>query len=211
MKTRWLWTVVVVILIVGPVMALEYVPTWAGQANTTYQKWTFGNGANPIGADDADNPYGLSQVTVTPAPGGSWIPIDQGELGVWPLSGHFTCPIFNIAVMDKELLIGGRWRPIDPEPGDPWMPRPIFHIGLDDGPLELHTADLVYNDQVSAQWYDVAFKVTIDSAVPFSKETIKVAGDFNMSTLRIDTLAIPEPVTMSLLALGGLALLRRRR
>ena len=38
-----------------------------------------------------------------------------------------------------------------------------------------------------------------------------IGGDVFVDQLVVDTICIPEPATMSLLALGGLALLRRKR
>ena len=194
----------------APAFAAEYVPVWTGQPGTTMQKWTFDTDDNPVVADISDNIYGLAELNITPADGAHWLSADYGQYGVWPLSGYFNCSIANIHVMDKEILIGGRWRPEPIDPVDPWLPRPIFEIQLDDGDFQAYDAELVHNEPVG-QWYDVAFKININSDTPFQQETIKVSGDMNISTLRIDTFAIPEPLTVILLACGALAQLRRRR
>lgn len=205
-----LWLGLIVALAVSPAVATEYVPTWFGDPDTTFQKWTFDdNTNNPVYADLFSNPGGLAEAYITPAGGQDWIPVYGGEDGIWPMSGFGDWTIPNIQVMDKWILIGGRWRPTPPY-YDPWIPQPWFEVKLDSGVFEPYTASLIQNEDLGTGWYDVAFMVEIHNSTPFTAETIRFGGDIYIDTVRIDTASIPEPTSLGLLALGGLALLRRK-
>ncbi len=87
---------------------------------------------------------------------------------------------------------------------------------LVDGEARIHEGNLnAYLDPNATEYTTVTlpFTVTAAQASSFDKLVVGFTGAGPGADLRIDnvSLVIPEPATMSLLALGGLAALRRRR
>ena len=77
MKKQMLLVLMLVVVVAGPVCA---VPTWRGDAGSTYQRWDFDTMANPATPENVDNPYGPVVANVTnPESGGT---LDWSD-GVW--------------------------------------------------------------------------------------------------------------------------------
>ena len=75
------------------------------------------------------------------------------------------------------------------------------YISLEGGTLRLYTAGLLPLDTVDS---DIVIK-GLNGATDATGVTVGTDGDYTTYT------AVPEPATMSLLAIGGLALIRRRK
>ena len=115
-------------------------------------------------------------------------------------------------------------------------PLPIKHMRITmgfDGPVDFGLLQAAINvsavdPQGTPTWGivgggelingSVAYYVDIDIEPNPDSETIAILGDVNANivpgnllTIEIDTVSVPEPMTMSLLAAGGLALLKRKR
>jgi hypothetical protein len=61
--------------------------------------------------------------------------------------------------------------------------------------------------------HDSWLQSTWEVVLPYNPqfETVHITGAVDVGELVVDTQCIPEPVTLSLLALSGLAMLRRRK
>lgn len=91
----------------------------------------------------------------------------------------------------------------EPPPGDPWW----FQVQIETS-NGWHTLYQVLLEQDDGGWHSL--NIPIDEAFQGSQRLrFLVEGDAGVYLYRLHP--IPEPATLSLLALGGLALLRRRR
>ena len=185
-------------------------PPWRGEWSTTSQVWEFMDpNPGPLPPDGpaagGQPPLDSTHLIVTPAPGADWLDIDEGRLGVWPLSGEIFVHVENHEPPNDVKMVWTQltWRPQDPT--DPLgVPRLTgFNPDIAGGvlPIDVITSadgwihsTLYFEIRPNPEWEDFI-----------------IAGDINVDTLVIDTWCIPEPATMALLALGGLALIRPRR
>jgi hypothetical protein len=189
------------------------VPPWAGDPGSTHQKWEFNTGpdTNPPPETDLDNPYGDPVLTVLPSgnlPEDSYYEELAGRIGVWELDGAFVIEIPNRPDPDpwKWLWIQLTWMP-DAQSGVPQIiveaedaqAVPITDIELID---EVETP-------IGDPWHHITYVYEIWPNPAF--ETIYIGGSIFVDEIVIDTICIPEPATMGLLAFGGLPLLRRKR
>ncbi len=177
------------------------IPPWRGANGSTYQAWEFNTGGVPpviVPPDDVYNPYGDPELTVKTPFG--W------ENGAWALSGEMDIYLPNRQVVDgwKEIWIQLTWKPagLDPSKSLPDQPN------------------VAVTPFVFATWYRDDYDMPDDWIVSLYKiemwpnpleEWITVKGDIWVDELIIDTICIPEPASMLMLGLGGLALMRKRR
>ena len=183
-------------------------PVWRGLDGTTLQIWEFDTPdwelVPPNNVDG--NPYGdpLLQVD-TPL---DWIPDDQGRIGVWPLFGELNVYLPNDPAPNDEKLmrIQLTWKPGDnnPSPFVPSMPA-IAVVPFSD--ITMTVAESI---QLENGWETMVLDIVMHPNPP--EEWVTVEGDILVDELVIDTYCwVPEPMTMALLAFGGLVLYRRRR
>ena len=181
-------------------------PVWRGLGGTTLQIWEFNTPDQDLVPPDVDeNLYGdpLLQVDTSL----DWIPDDQGHIGVWPLCGELNVYLPNNLVPNDEKLmrIQLTWKPGDnnPSPFVPSMPA-IAVVPFSD-----ITMTVVESIPLGNNWETMVLDVVMRPNPP--EEWVTVKGDILVDELVIDTYCVPEPMTMALLALGGLVLYRRRR
>jgi len=183
-----------------------FPPPWRGHPRSTFAQWEFDYPGVP-GAyghypqpDIWQNPFGPPTAHVVPGPGMEWMPEYQGRPGVWPLSGRidFEIPNFPEPLPEKRIWVqvtfqnqpGGNGGVLGSNP-PPALWNTISFIALPDG------------------WLHQTIELVIRPNPPF--EVLSLFGDINVDEVVIDTICIPEPATLGLLALAApLAVFRRR-
>ena len=207
MKKLALMTVALAMMVAAPALAEDiYPPDWRGDERSTYQRWEF-NDDNPIPLpDEVMNPFGMPQMVVTPyAP---WMPEFGDPIsrpGVWPLSGMIEVEVPNNQPDEYKLIrVQVTWAEQQEGSGI----EPIITVAI---PVqgEVQEADRL-TTCVGYPWQHTVVDFFV---IPNPEwETISIFGEVNVDEVVIDTICIPEPGTMLLLAVGGVsALLRRRR
>ena len=196
------------------------LPPWAGEPGSTWAIWEFSNdNVTPV-PDVGENIYGAPSVSVYPGFGDVWQSV-WGEMGgVWPLSGAIEVHIPNNPVENERKLIQIQLT---------WAARlsmpniyPVVTIEaerVNGQAIQPEDITLLSTDEVvlgstnepndGEFWYHTTYLYGIVQNTVMEK--ITVSGSIMVDELVIDTICVPEPATVGLLALGALALLRRRK
>lgn len=179
----------------------------AALATTTTQIWYFGTDQVMPVPDVVDNAYGVPQLKVDKGSGAGWQSAAGGRTGIWSLSGEIDVLIPNYQVQNpyKEITIDLTWAPGGV---DPFLPdQPL--VGVSAIPMDRMTMSVVNDPIAGTIWTQSIYSIVIWPNPP--REWIAIKGDILVDQLNIKTTCVPEPATMGLLSLGGLALLRVRR
>ncbi|MBL7152137.1 MAG: PEP-CTERM sorting domain-containing protein [Phycisphaerae bacterium] len=134
---------------------------------------------------------------ITPGPGGGWVN------GAWELSGEMDIFLDNDPALNdyKRIIIELTWTPGALDSDLPNQPL----VGVSAVPMDKMTME-VSGDPAGGL---TIYEIVIWPNPP--EEWIAIKGNIVVDELKITTECIPEPATMGLLGLGGLALLRYRR
>ena len=167
----------------------------------THHVWEFDTDEPEPTANVIEVPVGVApaHLQVTPGPGG-W------QNGVWSLSGEIDVIIDNDpALLEKKVIdILLLWAPGE---DTTLMPeRPL--VGVSAVPMDSMTMTVVEDPVAGGDWILSTYQIVIRPNPP--EEWIAIKGDILVDKLDIKTECIPEPATIGLLGLGGLALLRIR-
>jgi hypothetical protein len=198
-------TVVVLSLLPGRCLAddLNPPPWQRGVSGTTFAQWEFSVLDDVPPADIYYNPYGTPMMQIIPVE--AWLPQWDGRQGVWPLSGTVLATIPNNPDPNpfKDIWIQLTWEANTTTPAPGGIPIVMENTGAGT------PATLVSEISLGGNWYHSTYAIHMVPNPP--SETIQINGLIMLDELVIDTICVPEPGTLSLLALGGAALFLRRR
>ena len=176
-------------------------PHWV-DGKTTEQRWEFPTDPeNPV---YVDNPFGDPVVEVVNGTYPDWVQgWEGGEIATWhvgPGEGKLRITVPNNPEPNKQKVIwvqvtsdkgpapGG---PVTNPPGTVSYPKPAVGLG--------------------GTWYVYTAQVVIPYNPPYEVIEYTFPECTNIEEVVVKTICVPEPATLGLLALGGLALIRRRR
>lgn len=203
-KTSLLILVVAVMIAAGPVAAIPF--------GETDQTWNFDNNSNPAIPEIDLNPYGTATAAITGSasvPPPEWAADLLGRDGVWQAQG-----ILTITLNIPNQMIANPYKEIRLEMGfigdgdlADFSVIPIPFVGS----VELVSQEIVVVDPATG-WKKLTAYYIIEpnpdwEFVCYSFSGALAAIDYAI----VNTKCVPEPMTVSLLGLGGLILARRKR
>ena len=177
-------------------------------AAPTRHVWYFQQNDPMPAADVVENEIGPASLRVTPGPVvDPWKQVLDGRPGVWALSGEIDVIIPNNPALEeyKTITIDLVWKPGGIDDFMPDMPL----VGVSAVPMNSMEMTKADDLALGDGWWHSHYDIIIRPNPP--EEWIAVKGDILVDELAIETECVPEPATMGLLSLGGLALLRFRR
>lgn len=175
-------------------------PDWRGDDGTTYQVWDFSTSANPSDADDYVNVECPCVVVYGNYPYTRWKESDLGEQGVWAFEDYMLVNIPNIPQENPYKEI--------------WLQ--IVYWG--DGEPEIFTdpqsssMTLVDEQTLDSGYIHATYSIIIEPN-PFEESIFIMPRNCTLyvDNLVIDTICVPEPLTLGLLGIGALLIRRRKR
>lgn len=185
-----------------------YPPPWRNGPRTTMQEWAFStNQSMTLPADVVINPYGQPYADVYPGTGQNWWPVWGGHDGVWPLSGTMEFFIPNASPNEyKDIWIQITWAK------QAFLSTPILSSNPSGNVELIQQIDIGPTGEplpAGANWWHTVYNIRIYPNP--TSEMIRIDGTIMVDQVVIDTICVPEPAALGILALGALALIRRRR
>lgn len=195
---------IALILSAQPALAVvEPTPVIPG---STYQMWSFFNSETEPQADIDENPYGVPELLVDTS--WNWMTSDQsGRTGIWPITREMDIYLPNSQEPNPIKFI---WIELTWNPNIDYYSRFLPNqpsVSVASNPVYTDMQMSRYDEPLEDGWITSTFNITL-LPNPF-EEWIAIKGYFLIDQIEIGTLCIPEPATLGILAIGGLALIRR--
>ena len=178
-------------------------PPWRGQPNTTYQAWEFGTSENPVAPDLSMNPNGTASADILGMiPGTYWKSEDRGHFGVWRIGEAIQLEIPNFPPPNpwKEI-----WIQITYDGGESVLPE-ILVLPEASSITLIETIDL--GDSYSHETYSIILEPNPPMEIIYVMPRF---CEIYIDEIVVETICVPEPATLSLLAIGASVLVRCRR
>lgn len=182
---------------------LDYNPApWRGAPGTTVQSWSFDNDSNPTEPDTYTNPNGIASLQITNGfPKTYWKPEDLGHDGVWKFEDEIIIDIPNYP---------------DPNPyKEIWLQITFYAKGgIEPDLITLPGSDFMYLTDITPvdnYYYNATFIGTMMPNPPDEQIYIMPRDcTLYVDELVVDTICIPEPISIALFSIGALAIFRKK-
>ena len=190
-------------------------PPWERYTEgTTYQHWTFDSydpdtdDPRAIPPDECYNPYAPPDPIIDVPYGGQydfWQESYEGHTGVWAFADYGW---FEIGLPNSGDDSPGTWKDVYLQ--ITWHPsgdKPAPEMWVPDGEVTEDSQIVGEDGWIWTRWY-----VHLEPNPDFERIDVwsEYLEAFYVDQVVVDTICIPEPGPLGLLALGALALLRRR-
>ncbi len=208
---------ITIALVTTPVAFSEPpVPDWSGSEGTTFQEWDFtdaNTSPDPI-SDMLNNPNGDPLLTVyTDIEFGA----DGTSDGYWVLSGQQRPGQIDIKIPNyvnqnpyKEIWLTIVWNESEGYPVNPILPdRPIVGVAFEGMEYTDQYIEYEQEDSLGFGWKTSVYVLGLWPNP--AEEWLNIKGNILVDSLSVETICIPEPATMTILALGGLCTVLRRK
>jgi len=185
-------------------------PAWRGLPGSTYQKWSFSTSDSSPVANDYNNPYGIPSV-ITPIDG-DWYDQHGNQQGIWHSETiNFLVPNDTATINNTKYRIQMIWNILTLTVADMTF---YIHDNLSSVPsIQADIIDQYYNSGLSYTTFEVTTTPFDSTPAVYFEARRRLDSQIEsvyVDEVIIDSLIIPEPVTLALLGLGGL-LLRHKR
>ena len=161
---------------------------------------------NPSAPDNVFNPNGTPQLTIT-GTGNTWYDFYDNHNGVWALGGLNSSmdlgipntPYDNTKTKDV-------WTQITWQPNGTNAAPVVMVNGIASAPFTTYSVG-------NGGWFQSVYQTTL--AFNPQYEDVIITGSYYVGEVVVDTICIPEPSSLALLAVGAISLLpyawRKRR
>lgn len=208
---RTLLCVAAVVALLAPAAVADdlYTPEWRGAPTSTYQHWSFDNqwpNYDHIVPEQYTNPYGQPYINATQWE--AWYPTYEGRQGVAYVDYYdyfeMYIPNHDLDWPDKFIYLQVTYSP------NGLVPEPDVYIPFgDQNTVMLQDHQILADGWIWDLWYIHIWPNPALEEIDFWGGPYGDPG-LLIDQIVIDTICIPEPATLGLLAFAGVLLLRRR-
>lgn len=211
-----LMSFVLVVLVFSSAIAIAHdvsIPDWRNQNGTTYQHWTFDDGDDPAAPEFMNNTYGGASADITLGDFSEGWQYQLGgmgsQTGYWDLGSTGGSIVLGIFNRPEPLEYKEIWLQVTYYQGISAVPD----ISVTNAAYLGGNTILIEDTGMGEGWYLNFSKWRIEPNP--SWEEIIITSDAAWGSvidqIVVDTICIPEPMSLALLAIGALMTLRKKR